>query len=208
MKNVLVSLVLLATLCAAATAQTNNFLADPAATLIGTFPVRVGLTSGTNGEPILAKQTASSGDVITLVGSFRTSTGVVSYQIVSDSIRYTGDPRLIDDIATPQIYSWLAQAAVAEGTRLGFTIAPDCSAPAVVKAYAHPCVVRSGSGTTTHFTACDNGIYSMWQYDVCKPQTVQEPTITLTQVAHLGLCVAPCQTTSPAGNGGAQNTMQ
>lgn len=202
MKNVLATLVLLLMLCTAASAQNITFLPDPSATLIGVFPAQVGFKSGPNGEPIFGK-TESSGQTMFLVGGFRTASGTVSYQIMSDSIHFTGtDPTLIDLIPTQMLYAALANEAVAQGTLLGYTSAPNCSAPATVRVYADACVSRTGVGLLTHFSPCD-GLYSTWQFDVCMPQTTGAPQITFDGAWRLGDCYGSCEPTVVTGGQGA-----
>lgn len=205
MKNVLATLLLLATLCTAAHAQTIVFLPDPSATLIGTFQIRLNVERDPQGNPILGK-TASGTDWITSIGSFRTQQGAVAYQIITESIDVIGtDGALINDVTTEQLYTWLSQAAVAEGTRLGYTPAPPCLTPASIKSYAHPCVQRNGSGLNTSFTACaGQGMYSMWEYAVCMPQGATTAQVSLVNMLHLGTCIAPCEPTSPVAQQGNQ----
>ncbi len=206
MKNVLATLILLATISLTASAQGLVFLPDPSATLIGTFMVQVGITRDANGNPMKASQ-ATGRDVITAIGSFRSANGTVSYQIVSPEIHFTGtDGALIDQVSTPLLYAWLSQAAIEEGTARGFTSAPGCASPAVVSTFAEACVTRTGSGINTHFEPCGTDNYARWSYEVCTPQGSTTPSISFIGFGRYGAaCGSACQSTLPAGGGDGYN---
>lgn len=201
MKNVLATLILLATISLTASAQSLVFLPDPSATLIGTFTVQIGIVRDANGNPTSSKLGPNT---TTVVGGFRTANGTVSYQIVTPSIRYSGtDGALIDQVATPLLYAWLSQAAIEEGTARGFTPAPGCIAPAVVDNFAEACVTRTGGGINTHFEPCGTDNYARWSYEVCTPQGSTAPSISFLGYARYGaVCGSACQSTLPAGAGG------
>lgn len=202
MKNVLATLILLATISLTASAQGLVFLPDPSATLIGTFTVQVGVVRDAGGNPAPAK--AAGNTIITAIGTFRTANGTVSYQIVTPSIRYSGtDGALIDQVSTPLLYAWLSQAAIEEGTARGFTPAPGCIAPAVVNNFAEACVTRTGGGINTHFEPCGTDNYARWSYEVCTPQGSTTPSISFLGYGRYGaVCGSACQSTLPAGAGG------
>lgn len=204
MKNVLTTLILLATISLTASAQSLVFLPDPSATLIGTFTVQVGITRDGNGNPTPAKANATATGTTTVIGSFRSVNGTVSYQIATPSIRFTGtDGALIDQVSTPLLYAWLSQAAIEEGTARGFTPAPGCIAPAVVNNFAEACVTRTGGGINTHFEPCGTDNYARWSYEVCTPQGSTTPSISFLGYGRYGaVCGSACQSTLPAGAGG------
>lgn len=201
MKNVLATLILLATISLTASAQSLVFLPDPSATLIGTFTVQVGIIRDGNGNPTPSK--ALGTNTTTVIGTFRSLNGTVSYQIVTPEIHFTGtDGALIDDVATPLLYAWLSQAAIEEGTARGYTSAPGCAAPAVVNTFAEACVTRTSSGINTHFEPCGTDNYARWSYEVCTPQGTTTPSVSFIGFGRYGAaCGSACQSTLPAGGG-------
>jgi hypothetical protein len=199
MKNVFLVLSLLVVLAVPALSQTYRFLPDPNAVLIDVFPVSVNIAMGSNGVPFPSK-TSTGYDVITIIGSFRTQSGKVEYQMISDSIRFNGPANLIDNTSTEMIYAFLAQEAMFQGIIRGYTPAPECSAPWYANVYAEACVNRVGSGIYTHFVPCDRVNYSTWKYAVCHNSSDSTMTIARIPYANPTNCQGSCEPTCPSGS--------
>ncbi|HVZ41632.1 MAG TPA: hypothetical protein VHI13_20295 [Candidatus Kapabacteria bacterium] len=203
MKNVVVSLFLLATLNTIVSAQNRVYLPDASATLIGTFPVQVGFINDGTGTPILAKNQRPTHTVITVVGSFRTSTGSVSYQIMSDSTRFCGENgTLVDAATTKTIYAWLSDAAINQGVLLGYTPAPTTGSLNVT-VVADPNVLRCNSGLTTLFHPCYQGDFSVWPYAVSLGSTGLAVVQPLSPGQHIGPQVSGYEPTADDYSGSA-----
>jgi hypothetical protein len=206
MKNVFLVLSLLVVLAIPASAQTVEFLPDPNAVLVDMFPVVVRIALGPNNTPFVSKNNADGGDVIMILGGYRTQSGKIEYQMISDSIRYHGPDHIIDNTPTSTLYAFLAREAMFQGVLRGWTPAPDCSTPWYANVYSEPCVTRYGRGIDTRFIPCDRTNYATWKFATCRDEANSVPTIAHMQSYNSIVCQESCVPTYPNSDGGS--TMQ
>jgi len=148
----------------AAKAQTSD------AVPIGSMSVEVGVDEVANdGTSLTTRSKIIVGsDVLVL----RTSEGQIEYAIKSSDIAITNPDGSVDKVATAQIVTALAEAAVAQGYLYGYTDEATV--------WSENCIVRSGSGEYTTFAPCSSTTKSCWRdFVVTESPSSFEPTVKL-----------------------------
>jgi len=200
MKNVFLVLSFLLVLAIPAMSQTTRFLPDPNAPMVDMFPISVHITADVSGIPDLSR-TNGGFDVITVLGGFRTQSGKIEYQIMTDSIRFNGPDDLINNTPTAKVYASLAREAMIQGVMRGWTPAPDCATPWYANVYSEPCVRRMGTGAATRFIPCDRVNFSTWKYSICHNAGDTMPTINRIPFYNQIVCDTYCEPTCPNQDG-------
>lgn len=85
----------------------------------------------------------------------------------------------IDTVPATTIFSLLAHAAVAQSIANGYlTCSETCGEGVSTRLYLASCLSRSGSGSTTAFSICEQNIFCKRSYRVCCPSGLGSPSIT------------------------------
>lgn len=166
----LVSFFAIALLAAtAAKAQTSG------AVQIGSMTVTVPVSSIQSPTVNPYQASTSTSDYIGEVLILRTSTGQIEYAMKASNIQIVGsDGSTIDGIATEQVMTKLAEAAVAQGYLYGYV-----EADANSKVWSENCVVRTGSGVYTRFAPCSSTTRTCYNgYTVSESPQTYEPVVT------------------------------
>jgi len=144
-------------------------------TPIDTIAVDVELPYSGGGSAALGSGTRMGWEIVVE----RSSSGQNNYLINLGSISFTGNSADVDNMTTSQIFTLIGQSTVAQGVTLGYTpCPPSCVSPSIVEVRLPACVGRIGTGTATHFQACDTDC-CVRTYHVCCPNGPGAPIIDL-----------------------------
>ena len=154
MRNVLIASVLIATSAAAASATVPHPY-DTSATLIDSFVVstEVPLGAAANAAFDFDLGVSASLEVEETVCVWSTSNGI---DITGDVATIRADAPGVDDVTLSGVIDALAAAAVDTALARDYLGLPDSSGGHITVYHAR-CVIRSGSGVETRFTAVSEG---------------------------------------------------
>ncbi len=128
---------------------------------------------------------------------FRAPSGPMSTYVDSKSIRFTGDPTVVDQLPTNEIFGFVCSQSVKRMIELGYPSCPtSCDVPTQVAVIVESCVTRSGSGLSTAFSQCEPGCCTRL-YSVCCPRGQSQAVITLIGSNGPGCNNLLCESTCP-----------
>ncbi len=142
---------------------------------VGSMSVTIPASSVEIETPTLTTTTKKS-YIISEVLILRTSVGQYEYLMKSSGIRLVDDDGTITDgIATNDIITSLAKAAVAQAYLYGFIDDGSNS-----KVWSENCIIRSGSGEYTRFKPCSSNTQTGFRdLKVSESAGTTEPVVTL-----------------------------
>ncbi len=113
-----------------------------------------------------------------------------------NSLAVTDSSMLVDTMSTPTLVAVTARSAIAQGIQLGFiTCTGSCGTPNTAVVWQSQCVMRSGSGSSTHLTPCPGSGNCSRNYTFCCPTTPTMPSIVQVPSPLPAPCTGACQST-------------
>jgi hypothetical protein len=188
--------------------QCSSHPDDSTAQFLETFACTVNLSQvfgGGSGSDLYLSSSSGACSGHFEVCVWRTSSQSIDYVIRPSTIAFGGDcDSLVDATSTVQLFDAFATAAAVQGTALGYgPCNSNCSSADQCRVYAASCVLRSGSGTSTSFVACDTNAYCHRVFALCCPTMRSHPTVTqvtpltTTTCSSTGQYLSGCQVTCP-----------
>jgi hypothetical protein len=108
------------------------------------------------------------------------SGGGTDITLDASSVHAVSGGGALDSTSTITLFSLFAQVAVAQSVAYGYlTCQATCGGGVSTHVFASSCVTRTGSGSTTAFSPCDQQYFCNRSYRVCCPNGQGSPSITL-----------------------------
>jgi hypothetical protein len=181
---------------------------DSTAVFLDSFTCTVNLSQvlgGGSGSDLYLSSSSGAANAHCEVCIWRTTSERIDYIIRPSTIVFNGDcDSLLGATSTLQLFTVFARAAAVQGTALGYgPCSSNCTSSDQCRVYSSSCVLRSGSGISTSFIACDTNAYCHRVYAVCCPTNRNAPSATdvtpstTTTCSSTGQYLSGCQVTCP-----------
>jgi hypothetical protein len=106
--------------------------------------------------------------------------GGTDITIDASSFRCVNGGSAVDSVSTTMLFGLFTQVAIAQAISLGYLTCPAiCGGGISVHVFMIACVTRTGLGSATSFSPCEQPSHCNRSYRVCCPNGLGSPTITL-----------------------------
>ncbi|MDB5034734.1 MAG: hypothetical protein JWQ98_1975 [Chlorobi bacterium] len=150
-------------------------------------------SSGLDAQPLYATKAKTKGQV-SFDGFYYSVRGQTGISIPPGSIEYIGDPNLINAMSTADLFDLIGQDAVKEALANGTIPCSVLGVALQVKVSQAGCVIRYGTGESTHFVACNDACCLKTYTVTCSPLGVA-PLIQLVSAESNGCSGGDCEST-------------
>lgn len=147
-------------------------------------------------ETVIPSSTGRTAKAIWEFVIARTASNQINAIIDVSSIRFEGDPDVVDFASTKDLFDAISFASASKAVELGLIDCPaSCASPGYVTVLHPSCVDRFGTGESTRFIPCSSSNCCTRRYGVCCPNGAGSPDITFVDVYGAGCQDDDCSTT-------------
>jgi hypothetical protein len=165
-------------------ARATGCPSPPGSSLIATFADTA--TLGSCSGPLLGgtkKSTVSWNICVWLTGS-----GQIEYSVDESTIHFNDTCGVVDGLSTAAIFNRIGKESVVQGFSLGYTPCPESGSGTTAVTFV-ACVHRTGSGSSTSFSACGE-VLARKSYSF---HCLDSLTVTATGCESSGSCSGDCE---------------